>query len=42
MCDQIFLIENGELVKTVPKHEFRNLEDSMKEKAMVVRLKNGG
>ncbi len=41
-CDQIFLIEKGELVKTVPKGEFKNLEDSMKEKAIGSKIEKLG
>ncbi len=41
-CDQIFLIEKGELVKTVPKSEFKNLEDSMKEKAIGSKIEKLG
>lgn len=31
VCDEIYLIKNGEIIKTVEKKDFNNLENEMKE-----------
>jgi len=31
-CDQLFLLENGQITKKVEKKNFQELEDEMKEK----------
>lgn len=41
-CDQIHLLDNGEFIKSVPKNEFENLEQEMKQITIGNKIKNMG